>query len=103
MSAAIREPDVAQRFADMSANAVGDTPAETGTPAGDAMYKGKSAAEWSAQLHDKDGGKRAEAAVGLRALGPKARDAVPDLIRALKDKEPDVRSSAALALGKIGA
>jgi tripartite-type tricarboxylate transporter receptor subunit TctC len=28
VSAAIREPDVVQRFADMSANAVGDTPAE---------------------------------------------------------------------------
>jgi tripartite-type tricarboxylate transporter receptor subunit TctC len=28
VSEAIREPDVAQRFADMSANAVGDTPAE---------------------------------------------------------------------------
>ena len=31
VSAAIREPDVAKRFADMSANAVGDTPAEMAT------------------------------------------------------------------------
>ena len=28
VSEAIRDPDVAQRFVDMSANAVGDTPAE---------------------------------------------------------------------------
>jgi hypothetical protein len=80
-----------------------DKPAADGKPAGDAIYKGKSAAEWAAQLHDKDGGKRAKAAVALRAMGPRARDAAPDLIRALKDKEPEVRSGAALALGKIGA
>jgi hypothetical protein len=79
-----------------------EKPAEQAKPAGDATYKGKSAAEWSVQLRDKDGGKRAEATVALRALGPKAKDAVPDLIRALKDKEPDVRAGAALALGKIG-
>src|SRR5262249_28758651 len=80
-----------------------DRPAADPKPTGDATYKGKSSAEWSVQLHDKDGGKRAEATVALRALGSNAKDAVPGLIRALKDKEPDVRSGAALALGKIGA
>lgn len=80
-----------------------DKAGERSKPPGDATYKGKSAAEWAAQLHDKDVAKRSEATVALRALGPDAHDAAKDLIRALKDKEPDVRSGAALALAKIGA
>jgi hypothetical protein len=79
-----------------------DHAADGGKPPGAASYKGKSPAEWAAQLKDKDAGKRNEATAALRALGPKAHDAAPELIRALKDKEPDVRSGAALALGKIG-
>jgi hypothetical protein len=104
-------PDQGPKYESPVSNAKVAKSAETKTdkPAADrkttsvATWKGKSVAEWAAQLQDNDSGKRAEAAVSLQALGPKALDAAPDLIRALKDKEPNVRSGAALALGKIGA
>jgi len=35
-------------------------------------------------------------------MGPPAKDAVPDLIRSLRDSDPKVRQWAAKALGSIG-
>jgi HEAT repeat protein len=40
--------------------------------------------------------------VALGKIGRDAKDAVPGLINALKDKEEDVRRDAAAALGRIG-
>jgi HEAT repeat protein len=45
---------------------------------------------------------RRGAAVALGLIGPDAKDAIPALVRALRDKSPLVRSEAAVALGKIG-
>jgi HEAT repeat protein len=45
---------------------------------------------------------RAEAAFDLGQHGPKAREAVPALLKALEDRDADVRASAAHALGAIG-
>ncbi|HWY74483.1 MAG TPA: HEAT repeat domain-containing protein [Verrucomicrobiae bacterium] len=45
--------------------------------------------------------RRADAAQRLGALGPAARSAVPDLIKAVKGKDPAIRASAISALGKI--
>ena len=38
----------------------------------------------------------------MGGIGPAAKDAVPALIKALKDKDFNVRRSAAAAVGKIG-
>ena len=54
-----------------------------------------------AGLKDRDELVRTEAAVGLRSLGPAAKDAVPDLIAALKAGGLVTRS-AGQALGRIG-
>jgi len=47
-------------------------------------------------------GERAAAARILGELGPKAKDAVPDLQAALADPDKEVRRSAARSLGDIG-
>jgi HEAT repeat protein len=52
--------------------------------------------------NDKDPNMRYWAAESLGNFGPPAREAVPDLIEALKDPEPMVRMGAAYALGEIG-
>jgi HEAT repeat protein len=56
-------------------------------------------------LKDTHAGTRAAAAEALRRLGKDAREAVPELQQALKDKsaEPLTRAQAALALGRVGA
>jgi len=38
----------------------------------------------------------------LGGMGPDAKDAVPALVAALKDRDPSVRAAAAYALGQIG-
>ena len=50
-----------------------------------------------------DPGCRAAAALALGGLGPEAAVAVPALVRALRDEDQEVRTSAAAALEKIGA
>ncbi len=57
-----------------------------------------------AALKHPDPNTRARAAAKLAELGPSARDAVPALVRILRDKnEPEkVRKTAGLALGEIG-
>ncbi len=56
-----------------------------------------------ARLRDADPRIRANAALALRVLGPAARSALPDLFEALTDKEPEVRATAAGAVGLIAA
>ncbi len=46
-------------------------------------------------------GRRAEAARQLGQIGPRAKAAIPDLIKVLNGKDPAPRSPAALALGQI--
>jgi HEAT repeat protein len=45
---------------------------------------------------------RRQAAVAIRNIGPEAKDAVPDLVEALRDPDEETRTNAALALGGIG-
>jgi hypothetical protein len=45
---------------------------------------------------------RFNSAMGLGLLGEAASNAVPEMLRALKDKDPYVRSKTAEALGRIG-
>src|SRR5262249_6813386 len=51
---------------------------------------------------DKDPKMRYWAAESLGHFGPEARDAVPDLIAALKDEDRTVRMGAGYALAEIG-
>jgi HEAT repeat protein len=64
-------------------------------------YEGKSVAQLIRMLNDPKPAVQAQGAFGLSQLGPEAREAVPDLIEALK-KDSLVRQNAALALGQIG-
>jgi HEAT repeat protein len=45
---------------------------------------------------------RVQAALLLAELGPRAKKAVPSLLRALDDRDPYIREAAASALGRIG-
>jgi HEAT repeat protein len=51
-----------------------------------------------AGLQDKEFFVRVSACYGLMAIGPDGRDAVPALLKALRDKEPGVRANALAAL-----
>jgi hypothetical protein len=64
------------------------------------LYRDQPVAYWRQALNSTDAGARREAANALVAL--KAKDAVPDLIVTLKDKNDRVRASAAEALWSIG-
>jgi HEAT repeat protein len=64
------------------------------------LHKGKPASHWMEQLGDPDPAVRRQAANSLAAL--EAKEAVPGLITALKDKDTGVRASAAEALWSIG-
>ena len=55
-----------------------------------------------AKLKDKNANVRLRAADALRRMGQAAKDAVPALIRALRDKELKVSFDATRALGQIG-
>lgn len=46
---------------------------------------------------------REKAARMLGAMGKAAREAIPDLIVAMRDEKPEVRAAAASAIGRIGA
>lgn len=63
----------------------------------------KDVQELAVTLKSEKAAERAAAARILGELGPKAKDAVPDLQAALGDADKDVRRSAARALGDIGA
>ncbi len=45
---------------------------------------------------------RGHAVHALGMIGPAAKDAIPELIRALEDEEPSLSNQAAFALGRIG-
>ncbi len=54
-------------------------------------------------LRDPDPDVRVSAARGIGQVGPTAAEALPALVRALRDGEPRVRFDAAVALGRVGA
>jgi len=66
----------------------------------EALYNGKSAAQWQQALHDPLPGVRREAAGALGAL--KAGQSAADLTAALKDLDGEVRAKAAEAIWSIG-
>jgi len=67
-----------------------------------APYQGKSVSQLRRMLHDADSKTQVQGAFGLSQLGSPAREAVPDLLDALKSNDPLLRQNAALALGAIG-
>src|SRR5262245_53462906 len=66
----------------------------------EALYQGKPASYWTKGLRDPDVKVRREAVTAMGAL--KVKDAVPDLIAALKDSDEGVRAKAAEALWALG-
>lgn len=66
------------------------------------QVKGKSLEYWQTQMRSESLEHRRAGIMGLAAGGAEAKEAVPDLINLLEDKEPSVVSSAAWALGKVG-
>src|SRR5262249_19842223 len=73
-------------------------PAGCGTK--EPLYKDKPAGYWRLGLKNTTAEERREAAGALAAL--KAKDAVPDLIASLQDKDDAVRAGAAEALWSVG-
>lgn len=69
---------------------------------GVAMGRADELADARRQLTASEAEKRVAAADQLATLGPQAAPAVPDLVRALDDPNPDVRWHAARALHAIG-
>jgi hypothetical protein len=65
-------------------------------------YEGKSLNEWMASLGHRDPQIRGDACYALAAFGPRAKPALPALIRALRDQDGWVRWTAAHAIGAIG-
>ena len=53
-------------------------------------------------LHSSEEADRNSAAIGLRGIGPAARDALPDLNEALSDPSSDVQHFARMAIESIG-
>lgn len=68
----------------------------------DAAASGESVEPLRAQLSNADFNVRLDAAEKLKARGPAAAPAIPDLAKALYDEEGRVREAAAEALGAIG-
>src|SRR5260370_37012497 len=67
-----------------------------------APYEGKSVAQLRRMLQDSDTKVQVQGAFGISELGTQAREAMPDLLDALKSDDALVRQNAALALGNIG-
>jgi HEAT repeat protein len=57
---------------------------------------------WIAKLEDRDPKVRSSAVQALRQMGPKARSAIPALVRALGDEQSWLSESVASALGEMG-
>src|SRR3954452_19899044 len=64
------------------------------------LYKGKPAAYWREALKGDDAKLRREAITAMGAL--KVKDAVPDLVAALQDRDAEVRAKAAESLWSVG-
>jgi HEAT repeat protein len=67
---------------------------------GEPLHKGKPARYWRTALKDDDPAVRREALVALGAL--KIKDAFPDMLAALSDKDPKTRAQAAVAIWSMG-
>ena len=68
----------------------------------DPVYEKKPLSAWLKQLHDKDPDSRKRAAYAMRDLGPKAKEAVPTLLKMLKeDSSVEPRQWAAYALATV--
>ena len=65
-------------------------------------YKGRPLSEWVADLSTMDGEKLKAAQEAFAALGSKAKDAVPALMKLLDSKAAGVSLQATIALGSIG-
>ena len=72
----------------------------TGCGKKEPLHQGKSAAQWRLILRDSEPDSRRDAVTAMGAL--KVKDAVPDLIAALKDPDEQVRARAAEALWSLG-
>lgn len=66
-----------------------------------AAFLGKSAEAWRDDLTRSDASIRRSAAFALGRLGWQSREAVPDLVRLMRDKDDKVRDMAAAAVGDI--
>ena len=65
-------------------------------------YDGKPAREWIEQLRNGDNDARRQAAYALGQIRPPARQAIPELVRALDDQYLELCWYAVDALGRIG-
>ncbi len=72
-------------------------------PSFEIFYAGRKLSDWVKLLEASDDGLRLGAARSLGDLGPRARPAVPWLIKALDDPDGSIRFAAAHSLGQIGA
>jgi HEAT repeat protein len=77
-------------------------PALVGALRSNEVATGGPVSHWIGGESKEDEPIRLAAAVALGAIGPGARDAVPELTRALSDTDARVRAEAAAALGAIG-
>jgi HEAT repeat protein len=68
----------------------------------DISYKGNTLEGWTSMLKSSSVDSRREAAISIAEMGPLAKDAVGDLVKALDDDDQIVRCVAAQALGNIG-
>ncbi|WP_197491324.1 HEAT repeat domain-containing protein [Planctomyces sp. SH-PL62] len=69
---------------------------------GHPSYAGRNLQSWTLQLDDPDPARRLAAIKALGAIGPGAAPSVPELTRALSDRESWIRCEAAVSLGKVG-
>jgi HEAT repeat protein len=73
-----------------------------GVVRGESVQNGKYMSEWIAQLSDPDEDKRVAAAGALGNLDSRARPALPELLRLLRDdKSARIRGEAAFSISKI--
>lgn len=77
-----------------------EKPKDEGTPT---EVDGKTFIQWKADIRDKDISVRQHAIRTIVRFGPTAREAVPNLILALGERDASVRGDAAAALGMLGA
>lgn len=68
----------------------------------DPVFQGRKLSEWVADLSAAAPLTRSQAAYAISALGPKAKSAVPALIKELDDPAPTARYPVIYALGEIG-
>lgn len=74
----------------------------TAKPAAEPTYAGRSLQAWTARLDDPDPARRLAAIKALGAIGHEATPSIPELTRALSDRESLIRCEAAVSLGNVG-